>query len=125
MRVREPLESGRDGGGGDGDRDADGAAASEATAANAAWMRAGFGVGEDVGADEALHGRQEGATTARTEAMRRYWRGCGEAASVEEAAERGAWLWLRATTWASFRKPSDSVVGPHLPKTAVPNRLNL
>ena len=38
MRVREPLESGRDGGGGDGDRDADGAAASEATAANAAWM---------------------------------------------------------------------------------------
>ena len=48
MRVREPLESGRDGGGGDGDRDADGAAACEAKAANAAWMRAGFGVGENV-----------------------------------------------------------------------------
>ena len=123
MRVREPLESGRDGGGGDGDRDADGAAASEAKAANAAWMRAGFGVGEDVGADEALHGRQEGATTARTEAMRRYWRGCGEAASVEEAAERGARP--RATTWASLRNLCSRIVGPHLPKTAVPNRLNL
>ena len=101
MRVREPLESGRVSGGGDGDRDADGAAASEATAANAAWMRAGFGVGEDVGADEALHGRQEGARTARTEAM---------GARSETAAERRRRLrrlqsvvrGRGSTTWASL-----------------------
>ena len=112
MRVREPLESGRDSGGGDGDRvrDADGAAASVKTAANAVWMRAGCGVGEDVGADEALHGRQEEATTARTEAMGAISeRLCGEAASVEETEKHGAWL--RATTWASLRnlcKPNSA-----------------
>ena len=37
-----------------------------------------FGVGEDVGADEVLHGRQEGATTART--------GTTEATEATEAA---------------------------------------
>ena len=58
-----------------------------ATAANDAG---GCGVGEDVGVDEALHERQEGATTARTEAMRRDRRGCGEAAPVEEAEKHGA-----------------------------------
>ena len=46
-----------------------------------------------------------------------------EAASVEEAAERGAWP--RAKTWAELRKPSARIARPHLPKSAAPNRLNL
>ena len=83
----------------------------------------GCGVGEDVGVDEALHERQEGATTAKTKAMRRDRRGCGEAAPVEEAEKHGARP--RATTWASLRNLCSRIVGPHLPKTAVPNRLNL
>ena len=78
------------------------------------------GVGEDVGADEALHGRQEGATTARTEAMRRYWRGCAEVASVEEAAERGAWP--RVTTWARRRKMWRQIAGARFTEEAAPNQ---
>ena len=83
----------------------------------------GCGVGEDVGVDEALHGRQEGATTARTEAMGRYWRGCGEAASVEEAAERGAWP--RVTTWASLRKMRSQNSGTRFTFGAAPERKRL